>query len=104
MSEPRKKRVAPDLIPSQSVESVPSNSEAIAPKLKPKGKYPTEFYRSIGLTVCEFCGEKEGIVCPESKHDCPMLAAKTSFAMPNIQAIAYLKICLLLINLGEIYE
>ena len=83
----------PDSIPVEVVElpveaiaeSIPVIEQAIAPEVapiiqqelpKPKGKYNTEFYKSIGIPICSFCGEKECHACPENKHDCPMLLAK----------------------------
>jgi hypothetical protein len=61
------------------IESEPIIQQEIPQVLpKPKGRYNTEFYKAIGIPVCSFCGEKESLVCPENKHDCPMLLAKNA--------------------------
>ena len=61
------------------IESEPIIQQEIPQVLpKPKGKYNTEFYKAIGIPVCSFCGDKESLVCPESKPDCPVLLAKNA--------------------------
>lgn len=70
---------APDIEPeieSESALDIQQEPPQVLPK--PKGKYNTEFYKAIGIPVCSFCGEKESLVCPESKPDCPVLLAKNA--------------------------
>jgi hypothetical protein len=65
-----------------NIESIPVIEPIIEPIIeqeipvpKPKGTYNTAFYKAIGIPVCSFCGDKESLVCPEGKHDCPLLLA-----------------------------
>jgi hypothetical protein len=88
---PKRKKTTkplPDPAPVElPVEAIAESIPDIEPELiiqqeisqilpKPRGRYNTEFYKAIGIPVCSFCGDKESLVCPESKHDCPMLLAK----------------------------
>jgi hypothetical protein len=62
-----------------AIESIPVIESIIQQETpvelpKPKGIYNTAFYKAIGIPVCSFCGDKESLVCPEGKYDCPMLA------------------------------
>ncbi len=67
--------IDPDIDPAIESESIIQQEiPQVVPK--PKGKYNTEFYKAIGIPVCSFCGDKESLVCPESKSDCPVLIAK----------------------------
>ena len=73
----------PDIKPDIELEPI---IEQEIPQIlpKPKGKYNTEFYKAIGIPVCPFCGDKESLVCPEGKHDCPMLLANSPTLPPVI--------------------
>lgn len=57
----------------EAVQAAPENTAIVAASL-----YPTEFYKSLGIPVCQTCGDKrrygsQGPVCSQGRADCPQL-------------------------------